>query len=78
MTDQVQEGIEAVPVANQTVCDIERTTMQTAFDVFVALTGAAPKTETDLVTERLLRTEVTSYDLDAAGAIVPAPGSSCT
>ncbi len=78
VTGQVQQGVEAVPVANQTICDIERTTMLTALDTFVALTGAAPKSETDLVTEGLLRTEVPSYDLDALGAIVLAPGSPCT
>ncbi len=78
VTDQVQQGIEAVPVANETICDIERTTMMTAFDAFEALTGAAPTSEKDLVAQGILRAEVPSYDLDATGAIVPAPGSSCT
>jgi hypothetical protein len=78
VADQMEDGIAAVPVANQTVCDIERTTLATAFDAYVAITGSAPMSEADLVSEGLLRTEVQSYDVDPTGAIVPAPGSTCT
>ena len=78
VADQIEDGVAAVPVANQTVCDIERTTLATALDAYVAITGAAPMSEADLVTEGLLRTEVQAYDVDATGAIVPAPGSTCT
>ena len=78
MADQIEDGVAAVPVANETVCDIERTTLAMALDAYVAFTGAAPMSEADLVTEGLLRTEVQAYDVDAAGAIVPAPGSTCT
>lgn len=77
VADQMQDGIEAVPVANVASCDIERTTLATAVEAFVALTGAAPATEADLVTGGLLRTEVQAYDLDPTGAIVSAPGSAC-
>ena len=78
VAEQIEDGVAAVPVANQTVCDIERTTLATAVDAYVAITGAAPMTESDLVTEGILRTEVQAYDVDASGAIVPAPGSTCT
>jgi hypothetical protein len=74
----MEQGVAAVPVANQTVCDIERTTLATAFDAFLAITGSAPASEADLVTQGVLRTEVQAYDLDASGAIVPAVGSACT
>lgn len=77
MADQMEDGIAAVPVANQTTCEIERTTLATAYEAFIALTGAPPVIEADLVTQGLLRTEVQSYDLDAAGAVVRAPGSTC-
>ena len=77
MAEQMEDGVAAVPVANQTVCDIERTTLATALDAYVAITGSAPTSEADLVTEGLLRTEVQSYDVDATGAVVPAPGSTC-
>ncbi len=78
VADQIEEGVAAVPVANQTTCEIERTTLATAFEAYAALTGAPPVSETDLVTQGLLRTEVQAYDLDATGAVVPAPGSTCT
>ena len=78
VAEQIEDGVEAVPVANQAVCDIERTTLATAVDAYVAITGAAPMSEADLVTEGILRTEVQAYDVDASGAIVPAPGSTCT
>ena len=38
-------AVAAVPVANQTVCDIERTTLATALDAYVAITGSAPTSE---------------------------------
>ncbi|MFN8020604.1 MAG: hypothetical protein U0Q03_03655 [Acidimicrobiales bacterium] len=66
-----------MPVANQQICAIERTTLQTAVEAYIALKGAPPASEADLV-GLLLREEVVSYDLDPTGAVVPAVGSNCT
>ncbi len=78
MTEQIDEGLQAVPVANQQVCGVERQTLETAIDAYEALTGDLPTSEADLVDQGLLREETSSYDLDATGAIVPSAGSNCS
>jgi hypothetical protein len=74
----MQDGVEAVPVVADLSCGTERETLQTAIDTFTMLEGAPPATEADLVTEGYLRDESTMFDLDPAGAIVPAPTSRCS
>ncbi|MFN6121571.1 MAG: hypothetical protein ACK5CE_18330 [Actinomycetes bacterium] len=78
VAEQVDEGLTAVPVANGVACDTDRQTFQLAIEAFTAMTGAPPAAEADLVTQGLLREESARYDLDPAGAIVPAPGSGCS
>ncbi len=78
VADQVQDGVQAVPVAAGLACDTDRQTLELALEAFEALTGAAPTAEADLVTQGLLREESARYDLDPAGAVVPAPGSGCS
>jgi hypothetical protein len=51
--------------------------MEMALEAYEALVGGVPASETDLVTQGILREESALYDLDPTGAIVPATGSSC-
>ena len=78
VAEQVDDGLTAVPVANDLACGTDRQTFELALQAFEAITGAAPTAEADLVTQGLLREESARYDLDPAGAIVPAPGSGCS
>lgn len=77
VTEQVSDGLTAVPVANGLACDTDRRTFELALEAFTAMTGAPPLVEADLVTQGFLRTEIATYDLDPAGSIVPAVGSNC-
>lgn len=77
VTEQVDDGLQAVPVANALSCDTERRTIEMALQAYEAVVGSAPSSEADLVTQGILREESALYDLDPTGAIVPATGSSC-
>lgn len=75
VTEQVDDGLQAVPVANELSCDTERQMLELAVEAFTAFNGTTP-TEAQLVPE-YLRAESSLYDLDPTGALVPATGSSC-
>ena len=77
IAEQVDDGLTAVPVANDLACGTDRQTFELAIEAFTAMTGAPPAAEADLVTQGFLSTEVPGYDLDPTGSIVPAPGSNC-
>ncbi|MCU1359927.1 MAG: hypothetical protein JWN99_1216 [Ilumatobacteraceae bacterium] len=64
--------------ATGVVCEADHTTMQTAIDVFEATMGRLPTSQAELVDAQLLREPSTTYDMTAAGALVPAAGSTCT
>ena len=67
MTEQIDEGLQAVPVANQQVCGVERQTLETAIDAYEALTGDIPTSEADLVDRGLLASESTHHDVVLSG-----------
>lgn len=77
VAEQVETGVAAVPVAATLSCDTERRTLEVAIEAYTLLVGGAPPTEAGLVGD-YIREESTLFDLDATGAIVPAPGSACT
>ncbi len=77
VAEQVETGVAAVPVAATLSCDAERRTLEVAVEAYTLIEGGAPTTEADLVGD-YLREESTLFDLDPAGTIVPAPGSTCT
>jgi hypothetical protein len=76
VTGEAAVGISAIQEAKAQLCDTERKTLEVAVEAYVAMNGDVPATEADLI-PMLLRTEVTGYDLDAAGNVLPAPGSAC-
>jgi len=82
----VQEGVKAAskdPAApgdiNATAaqCRNERDVMEKAVEAYTLLEGVAPASELAMVPDWLIAESV-FMDLDAAGNIVPAPGSGCT
>ena len=58
-------------------CEADRKTMEIAVEAYWAMTGVGPASEADLVAEQLLRHESSSFDLDAAGNVVPATTAIC-
>jgi len=77
VAEQVQAGVEAVPVAANLACDADRRTLEVAIEAFTLMQDGPPTAEADLVGD-YIREESPLFDLDPTGAIVPAPGSTCT
>jgi hypothetical protein len=71
-----EEGIAAAQQAQTLMCQQEMATLLQAVEAYSLLESAVPQ-EAQLVPD-YLREESTLYDLDATGAVVPAPGSACT
>jgi hypothetical protein len=58
-------------------CETDRRTLEIAVEAYWAMTGVAPASEAELVSQQILRTEIQGFDLDAAGNIVAAPAAIC-
>jgi hypothetical protein len=58
-------------------CDATRQTVEVAVEAYLALNGEPPATQADLVDAQLLREAAPSFEIDATGTVVPAPGSPC-
>jgi hypothetical protein len=71
-----EQGIDAAQQATALMCDQDRATLLQAIEAYSLLESAPPQ-EAQLVPD-YLREESVLHDLDASGAVVPAPGSSCT
>ncbi|MFZ4812504.1 MAG: hypothetical protein ACOYL9_14285 [Ilumatobacteraceae bacterium] len=71
------QGIQAIDAAQSFTCTTDRSTIQTAMDAYFALEGSTP-TESQLLESGLIRSVFKTWDIDAAGNVVPAPGSPCT
>jgi hypothetical protein len=58
-------------------CNADRRTLEVAAEAYSAQFGEWPVDEKDLVATGMLRTVSPAYDLEADGAVVPAPGGGC-
>jgi hypothetical protein len=74
--DVAEVGVTAMAQADVMACQADHVTLETAIEAFTTLNGAPPASEAELVGD-WLREPSTLWDLDAAGALVPAPGSGC-
>ncbi|MGB8860542.1 MAG: hypothetical protein WCC60_14880 [Ilumatobacteraceae bacterium] len=63
--------------ATSAQCRSERETLETAIETYTLLNGAPPASEAAMVPDWILGESV-FMDIDAAGNVVPAPGSGCT
>lgn len=71
-----EQGIAAAAEASALMCQQDKATLLQAIEAYTLLEGAPPQ-ESQLAPD-YLREESTLYDLDATGAVVPAPGSTCS
>jgi hypothetical protein len=71
------QGIQAIDTASQLGCEESASAFRTAIEAYTSLEGSTP-TEALLVERGYLRSQSDVLDLDAAGNVVPAPGSPCT
>ena len=69
---------ESADAQQASICSSERATLEVAVEAYVAQEGTPPPGEQALVDAGFVRTLIDAYDLDAAGAVVPAADSPCT
>jgi len=67
----------APAAASDAGCDVDRSTLATAIELFVALNGEPPTSEQDLVDAQMIVEPTENYDIDADGEIVAPTGSPC-
>ncbi len=68
---------EAPADASGEACALERRLVTTAVDTYLALTGAPPSSEQDLVDDGVLREPSELFDVTAEGDVVPDPAGPC-
>ena len=67
----------APAAASAAGCDLDRSALAAAIEVFVALNGEPPTSEQDLVDAQMIVEPTENYDVDGDGEIVAQPGSPC-
>jgi hypothetical protein len=73
----MQVAASAPAAASSAGCDLDRSTLATAIELFVALNGEPPTSEQDLVDAQMIVEPTENYDIDADGEIVAPTGSPC-
>ena len=73
----VQVAVGALQGADAVACDADLRALQDASELYLALNGSLPPTQNALVEAQILSERSTLFEIDADGAIVPAPGSPC-
>lgn len=73
----MEVAASAPAAASDAGCDLDRSTLTTAIELFVALNGEPPTSEQELVDAQMIREPTENYDIDADGEIVAPPGSPC-
>ena len=69
-------GAEGIDDSSSAVCDINRQTLQTASDAYLALNGEFPSSQSDLVGTLILE-PVPGYDFAADGTVQPLADGPC-
>jgi len=72
-----KDGAVDIQRASSGQCVTERRMMQTAVESYSILENKVPVSEAEMIPD-YLRIDSPYYDIDAAGQIIPAPGSVCT
>jgi hypothetical protein len=74
---QPKSQLPVFSAARSDLCATDKGTLETAIEVFVTMNPGVTVSEQALVDAHLLKTTSQVWDVDAAGALVPAPGSGC-
>jgi hypothetical protein len=73
----MEVAASAPAAASSAACDLDRSTLTTAIELFVALNGEPPTSEQDLLDAQMIVEPTENYDIDADGQIVAPAGSPC-
>ena len=73
----VEVAAAAPAAASDAGCDLDRSALAAAIEVFLALNGEPPTGEQDLVDAQMIVEPSEYYDIDVDGEIVTPPGSPC-
>ena len=73
----MEVAASAPAAASDAGCDLDRSTLTTALELYLALNGVTPTSEQDLVDAELIAEPTDNFDIDADGEIVVPAGSPC-
>jgi hypothetical protein len=76
--DAVEVAAGAPGQAVGVACSADRQTLETAIEAYELLTGSVPTSQQELVDAQMIRELSPNFDVGVDGALVPAPGSSCS
>jgi hypothetical protein len=76
--DAIAVAAGAPGMAQDAACTTDLQSLQAASEVFLALNGALPTSQADLLDAQLIQEISVRFEISAEGDIVPAPGSPCT
>lgn len=75
--DHAETQVQAVSSAGAIQCTTDRNVMDIAVETYLTLVGSPPTSETDLVTEGVIREQSVSYNIDSTGTVVADPAGGC-
>ena len=75
--DAVEVMAGAPAAADAAGCDLDRTTLEAAVEMYTLMVGEPPSRQDDLITEGFLRELSPRFELAADGAVVPVPAGPC-
>jgi hypothetical protein len=73
----VEVAVDGLAGADAAACDLERRVLADASELYLALNGSLPPTLDALVEAQFVSEPSALFEINADGAIVPAPGSPC-
>jgi hypothetical protein len=76
--DAVEVAAGAPGQAVGAACSLDRQTLEMAIEAYELLTGSVATSQQELVDAQMIRELSPNFDVGADGALVPAPGSSCS
>jgi hypothetical protein len=76
--DAIAVAAGAPAKAQDAACVVDLQTLQAASELYLALNGALPTSQAELIDAQLIKEVSVRFEISAEGDIVPAPGSPCT
>ncbi len=75
--DAIEVAAGAPAKAEAAACDIDRQTLESATEIYLALNGTLPQSQSALVDAKLVKELSPRFEITPEGVIVPAPGGPC-
>ena len=77
LRDAVEVAAGAPGQASDAACALDRRTLEAAVEAYELLNGALPTSQQELLEAQVIRELSIRFEVDAAGAVIPAPAGPC-